>query len=73
MLRWMSGHTKKDKFQNGYIQNKVEVTPIEEKITETRLRWFRYVQRRPPEAPVRKVNQMVFSPIKKDKRRQKGP
>ena len=37
MLRWMSGHTKKDKIQNDYIREKVGVALIEEKMTETRL------------------------------------
>ena len=29
------------------------MAPIEEKLTQHRLRWFGHVQRRPPEAPVR--------------------
>ena len=29
------------------------ITPIEEKLTQYRLRWFGHVQRRPPDAPVR--------------------
>ena len=37
MLIWMSGYTRKDKLQNDYIQEKVGVVPIEEKMTETRL------------------------------------
>ena len=37
----MSGYTKKDNLQNDYIQDKVEVTPIEKKMTETRLQWFK--------------------------------
>ena len=71
MLRWMSGHTRKDKLRNGYIRGKVGVAPIEEKMTETRLRWFGHVQRRPLEAPVRKVDQMIFSPIRKGRGRPK--
>ena len=71
MLRWMSGYTKNDKFRNGYIWNKVGVAPIEEKMIETRLRWFRHVQRRPPKALIGKVVQMVFSPIRKGKGRPK--
>ena len=71
MLRWMSGHTRKDKLRNGYIRGKVGVAPIEEKMTETRLRWFGHVQRRPLEASVRKVDQIVFSPIRKGRGRPK--
>ena len=29
------------------------MAPIEEKLTQHRLRWFGHVQRKPPEAPVR--------------------
>ena len=52
MLKWMSGHIIKDNLQNDYIREKVGVAPIEEKMTEARLRWFGHVQRRPIEAPV---------------------
>ena len=31
MLKWISGHIRKDKFQNDYIWKKVGVAPIEEK------------------------------------------
>ena len=37
MLRSMSGYTRKDKFRNGYIWNKIGVASIEEKMTKTRL------------------------------------
>ena len=63
MLRWMSGHIRKDKFQNDCIQEKVGVAPIEEKMTEVGLRWFGYMQRRVLEASIRKVDQNVFSLI----------
>ena len=33
------------------IRDRVGVAPIEEKLTQHRLRWFGHVQRRPPEAP----------------------
>ena len=53
MLRWFCGHTRRDKVRNEVIRNRVGVAPIEEKLTQHRLRWFGHVQRRPPEAPVR--------------------
>ena len=53
MLRWFCGHTRRDRVQNEVIRDRVGVAPIEEKLTQHRLRWFGHVQRRPPEAPVR--------------------
>ena len=45
MLRWMCGHTRLDKIHNEYIRNKVGVAPIDEKMRETRLRWYALVRR----------------------------
>ena len=55
MLRWMCGHTRKDKLRNEFIRTKVGVAPIEDKLRENRLRWFGHVYRRPLEAPVRRL------------------
>ncbi|KAL6530710.1 hypothetical protein OROGR_014570 [Orobanche gracilis] len=55
MLRWMCGHTKKDRLRNEVIREKVRVTSIEDKIMENRLRWFGHVRRRPVDAPVRRL------------------
>ena len=38
MLRWMSGHIGKNKFRNDCIQKKVDISPIEKKMTDDRLR-----------------------------------
>ncbi len=53
MLRWMCGHTRRDRIKNDDIRDKVGVAPIEEKMIQHRLRWYGHVQRRPSEAPVR--------------------
>ncbi|KAJ4769085.1 Transcriptase [Rhynchospora pubera] len=53
MLRWICGHTRKDRIRNDDIRDMVGVAPIEEKLIQHRLRWFGHIQRRPPEAPVR--------------------
>jgi hypothetical protein len=53
MLRWFCEHTRRDRFRNEEIRDRVGVAPIEEKLIQHRLRWFGHVQRRPPEAPVR--------------------
>nr|CAB3475315.1 unnamed protein product [Digitaria exilis] len=51
MLRWSCGYTRRDRVRNEDIREKVGVAPIEEKLTQHRLRWFGHVQRRPSEAP----------------------
>ena len=40
-------------------------------MTETRLRWVGYVQRRPLRAPVKKIDQMIFSSMRRDRGRSK--
>ena len=52
-LRWIYGHTRRDRVWNDNIRDRFRVAPIEENIVQHRLRWFGHVQRRPPEAPVR--------------------
>ena len=43
MLKQMSGHTRKCKFQNDYIWEKMGVVSIEENMIKVRLQWFRYM------------------------------
>jgi hypothetical protein len=52
MLRWMCGHTRRDRVRNDDIQDRVGVAPIAEKLVQHGLRWFGHIQRRPPNAPV---------------------
>ena len=58
MVRWMCGLTRMDKVRNGVISDLVKVTPIEEKMRESRLRWFSHMKRKSVVAPVRR-----FEPI----------
>ena len=53
MLRWICGHTRRDRIRNDDIRDRLGVAPIEEKLVQHRLRWFGHLQRRPAEAPVR--------------------
>ena len=52
IIRWICGHTIFDKIRNKVIMRKIGVASIENKMRETRLRWFEYVRRRPMDAPV---------------------
>jgi hypothetical protein len=53
MLHWICSHTRKDRIRNDDIRDELRITPIQDKLIQHRLRWFGYIQRRPPEAPVR--------------------
>ena len=61
----MSEHTRKDKFQNDCIKEKVGVAPIKKKMTEMILRWFKHVQRRSLRILIRKVDQIIFNSMKR--------
>jgi hypothetical protein len=52
MLRWICGHTRRDRIRNDDILDKLGVTPIQQKFIQYRLWWFGHIQRRQPEAPV---------------------
>jgi len=53
MLRWICGHTRRDRNRNNDIRDRLGVSAIEEKLVQHRFRWFGHVQRRPPQGPVR--------------------
>ena len=40
MIRWMCGFMRIDRIRNGVIRDLAKVVPIEDKMIETRLRWF---------------------------------
>ncbi|KAL6532678.1 hypothetical protein OROHE_014100 [Orobanche hederae] len=71
MLRWMCGHTKKDRLRNEVIREKVRVVSIEDKMMENRLRWFGHVRRRLVDAPVRRLESWGTSNIVKGRGRPK--
>jgi hypothetical protein len=53
MLRWIYDHTRRDRVRNDDIRERLGVAPVEEKLVQHHLRWFRHMQRRPTEAPIR--------------------
>jgi hypothetical protein len=53
ILRWICGHTKKNRITNDDIRDKLGVASIQEKLVQHRLQWFGHIQRSPPEASVR--------------------
>ena len=61
MVRWMCDFTRLDKIRNGVVRGLAEVAPIEEKMRESRLRWFAHVKRRSVAAPVRRC-EMIHPP-----------
>jgi len=58
MIHWICGHMRLDKIKNEVIRGKIEVKSIEDKIRETRLRWFGHIRRRSMDAPVRKCEKL---------------
>jgi len=53
MIRWICGHTRLDKIINEVIRGKIEVASIEDKMRETRLRWFGHIRRRTRDTSMR--------------------
>ncbi|CAK1582117.1 unnamed protein product [Parnassius mnemosyne] len=67
ILRWSAGVTKLDKVRNVYIRGAFKVTPIVDKMVESRMRWYGHVIRREEEHPVRKA--LAITEKKKGRRR----
>ncbi|KAI0523277.1 hypothetical protein KFK09_005672 [Dendrobium nobile] len=71
MLRWMSGFTLRDGIRNEHICEKIRVAPVEDNIRESRIRWFGHIKRQPSDDPVRKVEVLDFTYVKKGRVRTK--
>ena len=71
MLRWMSGFTLRDRMRNEYIREKVGVAPMTDKIRESRLRWFGHIKRRPFNDPLRRVDVLNITYVRKGRGRPK--
>jgi len=71
MARWMCGFTRMDRVRNCEIRDLAKVAPIEEKMRESRLRWFGRVKRRSMAAPVRRCELIDLPGGKRGKDRPK--
>jgi len=60
-----------DKISNGVIRDLVKVAPIEDKMRETRLKWFDHVKRRSVDAPVKRCELINITEGKRGRGRPK--
>jgi len=71
MIWWMCGYIRLDRLRNVVIKEKVGVAPLEEKIRESRLRWFGHVKRRSVNAPVRRCEEIKLMHCRRGRGRSK--
>jgi hypothetical protein len=69
MLCWICGHTRRDRIKTDDIWEKLGVTSIQEKLIQQYLRWFGYIHRRLPKAPIRIIILSRSENIRKDRGR----
>ncbi|XP_070017052.1 uncharacterized protein [Nicotiana sylvestris] len=67
----MCGHTRKDKIRNEVIRDKVGVSSVEDKLRESRLRWFGHVKKRDIAASVRRCERLSMAGLRKGRGRPK--
>jgi len=61
MIRWMCGYIRLDRIRKEMIREKVGFAPIEDKMRETRLKWFGHVKSRSENRPVRRCKTISLS------------
>jgi len=71
MIKWMCGYSRLDRIRNEVIRDFVKVVPIEDKMRESRLRWFGHVKRRSVDAPVRRCERINLPQGKRGRGRPK--
>ncbi|XP_070004138.1 uncharacterized protein [Nicotiana sylvestris] len=71
MLRWMCGCTRRDMIKNEAIRDRVGVASVEDKMRESRLRWFRHVKRRGIDAPIRRCEKLAMESLRRGRGRPK--
>ncbi|XP_059047430.1 uncharacterized protein LOC131842881 [Achroia grisella] len=69
MLRWAGGITMVDHIKNIHVRGRFKVTPIQEKILESRLRWYGHVMRRPSDHMTRTVLDISTQPRRRGRPR----
>jgi hypothetical protein len=52
MLWWICGNIRRDRVQKDDIHERLEVTPVEKKLMQHRLKWFGHIQWRSATAPI---------------------
>ena len=67
----MYGFTRIDRIRNRVIRDLAKVAPIEDKIRETRLRWFDHVKMRSVDAPMRRCEMINIPESKRGRDRLK--
>ena len=63
----MCGKTKRYRIKNEEIRNKLRVSSIVNNLRECRLRFFGHVQKRPKDAPVRRIENLNIGDLVKRK------
>ncbi|KAF3666290.1 Proteasome subunit beta type-7 [Capsicum annuum] len=71
ILRWMCGHTRKDRVRNEIIREKVGVASMGDKMREMRLRWFGHVMRRGSDAPLQRCETLAIDGFRRGRGRPK--
>ncbi|XP_009797977.2 uncharacterized protein [Nicotiana sylvestris] len=71
MLRWMCGYTRRDRIKNKAIRDRVGVASVENKMWESRLRWFGHVKRRRIDAPVMRCERLAMESLRRGRGRPK--
>jgi len=60
MIRWMCSYTRLDRIRSVVIRERVGIAPLEDKLRETRLRWFGHVKRRSIDALLTRCDAINF-------------
>uniref|UniRef100_A0A1U7YLA6 Uncharacterized protein LOC104250021 n=1 Tax=Nicotiana sylvestris TaxID=4096 RepID=A0A1U7YLA6_NICSY len=61
----MCGYTRRNRIKNDAIRDRVGVTSVEDKMRESRLRWFGHIKRRNIDAPVRRCERLAMESLRR--------